>query len=233
MPVDSPEPEASPTRSQKRSSSGGEESPEAKRVKHEASEVPSVEDEIPLGKDAGFQFTLVGDHIFGQSMTNKRRIPVGTFVWASEDGKLEEHPDSPDLKDNPLHWSPTSRTKVWLIEQQEKQDGEQEASPPKLVSVGELLKNNKLTHIVGKGPVTAKNISRKACNLVWETKDETTRSVLSAMSSKYLDVSFVFWLQEMTGTVFQSCDSCVVQMFHLLGLNVVGVYMHLQCQVVS
>ena len=45
-----------------------------------------------------------------------------------------------------------------------------------------------------------------------ETKDKTTRAVLSAMSSK-LEVSFVFWLQAMTGTVFLSCDSCVIQCF--------------------
>lgn len=178
-PVDSPEPEAA----RKRSADGPEGSPVPKRAKHTDTHGQSDDGEITLGEDSSFKFMLVGGHIFGQSLKSKRRIPGGTFVWASEDGKLEEHPDSPDLKDNPLLWSPTSRTKVWML-----QDAE---DPPKFVSVGELLKNHNLTQIVGKGPVTSKNISRKSCNLVWETKDKTTRAVLSAMSSK-LEVSFVF-----------------------------------------
>lgn len=177
-PVDSPEPEAA----RKRSADGPEGSPAPKRAKHTDTHGQSDDGEITLGEDSSFKFMLVGGHIFGQSLKSKRRIPGGTFVWASEDGKLEERPDSPDLKDNPLLWSPTSRTKVWML-----QDAE---DPPKFVSVGELLKNHNLTQIVGKGPVTSKNISRKSCNLVWETKDKTTRAVLSAMSSK-LEVSFV------------------------------------------
>ena len=152
---------------------------------------------VVLGEDNSFTFELVEGHIYGQSTTTKRRIPPLTFVWGAASEALIDS-DSP--RPDKIAWNPAGRTKVFLDE------GEKTRS--KLVAVADLFKHNGLTHILGKGEVTGKSVTRKVCNLSWVPSDSdlVTPPVLEAMhehSSAYMDVAFVLGLQTVTASLLQ------------------------------
>ena len=188
--------------SSKRSSSQSEDEPEAKKIKQEAHKAApsdgqsdgqsdgkfdgcSIEDSVDLGEDNSFHFVLVDGHIHGQSTTSKRRIPAMTFVWACESAELfDSASPGPDM----LPWNPVGRTKVFLQEKETRS---------RLLSVAELFKNHNLTHILGKGAVCSKTVSKRPCTQAWKAPvgDKITPAVLQAMrehSGSYLDVAFVF-----------------------------------------
>ena len=170
---------------------------------------------VVLGEDNSFVYELVEGHIHGQSTTTKRRIPQMTFVWGAESEVLIDS-DSP--RPDKIAWNPAGRTKVFLDE------GEETRS--KLVAVADLFKHNGLTHIMGKGEVTGKSVTRKVCNLSWVPTDSdlVTRPVLEAMrehSSAYMDVAFVFGLQTVTASLLQWWDSCVIQSLYFQRFHVV------------